>query len=201
MILLVLDNFLLLLFKIVLTPYNIMKKILQPIMSNLAIVIAGISVFVFASCAHKQTSMSSSAKDDIVWNSATPITSNANEVENELTKNDFQSIVSKEVASTKTEGKLSFKEKIATKLVASKLNKAYKKMTPTQKADFKKELNSAKGSSGLKQAVIVILVGIGICILAGIFWSLSPLLGNLVGIIGLLVVLYGIWLALEELVF
>lgn len=185
-----------------------MKKILKPIISKFGILVTGVSLFVLASCAHKQTAMSTSNQGDIVWNS--PSSKVETTVENsdvasksasELTKADFKEIIKSQLAEGKSTPKLSLKEKIAANIIANKVNKAYQKLTPTKKAELKAEMEKQKGNSGVKQAVLVVLVGIGVCIIAALIGSVVGILGTLVWVIGALVILYGIWLALEALVF
>lgn len=184
-----------------------MKKLLKPIVSKFGILLTGVAIMLLASCSNKQTAISSINNRDIIWKSGlaenvTPVEKNTiTTAEKELTKTDFKEIISSQIAASKGTSKLSLKETVATNLIANKLNKTYQKLSPTKKAEIKAELEKQRASGGLKQAVLVILVGIGVCILAGLFGSILGILGTLVWVIGALVILYGIWLALEELVF
>lgn len=184
-----------------------MKKSANPITTKISLLMASVVLFLLASCAHKQTAITSTKHADIVWNSPAGIPEvNTNEVvakaDKELSKNDFKTIVSEQLATGKVANKLTFKEKIASNLLANKINKAYQKLSPTQKVSFKEQMNAQKGNNGLKQAVIVMLIGLGICVIGSFFWTLSTyILGNIITLIGAIVFLYGLWLLLEELVF
>ncbi len=183
-----------------------MKKILTPIISKAGILFTGIAILVLASCAHKQTAMSSHSNGgDIVWNSPS-----ANSIEiakelvstQEVSKKDFQQIIASQIVASKADSKLTFKEKFASKAIANKIDKTYQKLSPSQKTSLKAELNASRGNDGLKKAVLVMLVGLGIAIIgSALLIKALGLLFNLVIVIGILVFLYGVWLALDELIF
>jgi hypothetical protein len=184
-----------------------MKKTVNPITTKISLIMASVVLFLLASCAHKQTVMTSSANADIVWNSPAGIPEITNQevaakAGKELSKNDFKTIISEQLATGKVGNKLTLKEKIASNVLANKINKAYQKLSPTQKVSFKEQMTTQKGNDGLKQAVIVMLIGLGICVIGSFFWTLSTyILGNIITLIGAIVFLYGLWLLLEELVF
>jgi hypothetical protein len=185
---------------------TIMKKILTPIISKAGILFTGIAILVLASCAHKQTAMSSHSNGgDIVWYrpSATTIEiSNEVAATQEDSKKDFQEIIASQIVASKADSKLTFKEQIASKVIANKINKAYQKLSPAQKTSLKADMNASRGNDGLKKAVLVMLVGLGIAIIGSALWiNALGLLFNLVIVIGILVFLYGVWLSLDELIF
>ncbi len=183
-----------------------MKKKLTPIISKIGILFTSIAILVLASCAHKQTAMSSySNGGDIVWNSPS---ANSIEIAKELVstqevgKKDFQQIIASQIVAYQADSKLTFKEKIASKVIANKIDKTYQKLSPSQKTSLKADMNASRGNDGLKKAVLVMLVGLGIAIIGSALWiNALGLLFNLVIVIGILVFLYGVWLALDELIF
>jgi len=176
-----------------------MKKLLT---KSIYVALAASGLFLSA-CSRNHNSSISTLKDtDIQWKSSEPVeasqenvTASANTENLNLTKEDFKLEIKNQFVAHNPNKTLSPKEEKQIEKIASKFEKKFNKLSPKQKLTLKEKAEAMKSNEGgVKKAIVVGFVGIAILIIGYYtFWLIS--------LIGALVLLYGLYLILDELVF
>lgn len=181
-----------------------MKKLLT---KSIYVALAASSLFLSACSRNHNTSISTLKDTDIQWKSSEPVeasqenvTASANTKNLNLTKEDFKLEIKNQFVANNPIKTLNLKEEKKFNKIASKLEKKFSKLNPLQKLKLKEKAQAMKSNDGgVKKAITVGFVGIGIIIVGALIrvWPIDVL----IILIGALVLLYGLYLLLDELVF
>ena len=179
-----------------------MKKVFTSILSSVNVGIATCLVALMAtSCSYKSASISSSLKpQDIEWKSKDAVTStvvdnNATSAPKTISAAEFKTTIKEEIVKSNPGVTLSPKQEKQLDKLSNVLAKKYNKLSPEKKAEINNKAETLKKSSGgLKQGVILAVIGLLVMSLA----YYVPVIGWLIAIVGAVLLIYGVYLILMD---
>ncbi|MEY5047638.1 MAG: hypothetical protein RLZZ175_997 [Bacteroidota bacterium] len=179
-----------------------MKKVFTSILSSVNVGIAACLVALMAtSCSYKSANISSSLKSqDIEWKSKDAVTSTVVENNNTsapktISATEFKTTIKEEIVKSNPGVTLSPKQEKQLDKLSNVLAKKYNKLSPEKKAEINNKAETLKKSSGgLKQGVILAVIGLLVMSLA----YYVPVIGWLIAIVGAVLLIYGVYLILMD---